>query len=136
VRIPWLTREYERTCDDCGYVWRVPEGIAHPHMQGLPMTRGGRGVGSGAVAARADAVAEANAELAERAQLSGAVPSANQTITSRDRSGPDPPNCHQQPTIGHWVSFHLPPTRDIRGMILLGESGQSANNAGSGGAGP
>ena len=67
MRIPWLTREYERTCDDCGYVWRVPKGIAHPHMQGLPMTRGGGGVGSGGVAARAETVAEANAELAERA---------------------------------------------------------------------
>ena len=62
MRIPWLTREYERTCDDCGCVWRVPKGIEHPHMQGLPMTRE-----SGGVAARADAVVEANAELAERA---------------------------------------------------------------------
>jgi hypothetical protein len=62
VRIPWPTREYERTCDDCGCVWRVPKGIAHPHMQGLPMTRG-----SGDVATRAEAVAEANTELAERA---------------------------------------------------------------------
>ena len=63
MRIPWLTREYERTCDACGYVWRVPKGIAHPHMQGVPMTRRG----SGGVAARVEEVAEANAELAERA---------------------------------------------------------------------
>jgi hypothetical protein len=67
VRIPWLTREYERTCDDCGCVWRVPKGIAHPHMQGIPMARGGRGLGPDSAAARADAVAEANAQLAERA---------------------------------------------------------------------
>lgn len=63
MRIPWLTREYERTCDDCVCVWRVPKGIAHPHMQGLPMS----GSGSRDVTARANAVAEANAELAERA---------------------------------------------------------------------
>jgi hypothetical protein len=61
VRIPWLTQEYERTCDDCGYVWRVPKAIAHPHMQGLPIVKGPE------VAARADAVVAANAELAERA---------------------------------------------------------------------
>ena len=62
MRIPWLTREYERTCDDCGYVWRVPKRIAHPRMQGLPMTRG-----EVFGATRVDAVVEANAELAERA---------------------------------------------------------------------
>ena len=71
MRILWLTPEYERTCDNCGHVWRVPKGIAHPHMQGLPMTRGGGGVdgtvGSVDVAAMADAVAKANEELAERA---------------------------------------------------------------------
>jgi len=59
VRIPWLTREYDRTCDDCGYVWRVPKGIAHPHVQGLPMTRGAE--------SRVNEVVEANVELAERA---------------------------------------------------------------------
>jgi hypothetical protein len=62
MHVPGLAREYERTCEDCGCVWRVPKAIAHPHMQGLPMTRE-----SGEVAARTDAVVEANAELAERA---------------------------------------------------------------------
>lgn len=60
MRIPWLTREYERTCDDCGYLWRVPKDFAHPHMQGLPLY----GV---SIAARAGAAAAANAELAEKA---------------------------------------------------------------------
>ena len=26
--IRWRTREYERTCDDCGHVWRVPRWAA------------------------------------------------------------------------------------------------------------
>ena len=62
MHIPWLTQEYERTCDNCGYVWRVPKGIARPHMRGLPM--GGRG---GLAAAQAEAVIAANAALSERA---------------------------------------------------------------------
>jgi hypothetical protein len=65
--MPWLTQEYERICDECGYVWRVPKAIAHPHMQGLPIS-GGRGIPGGqGVAAQTDAVVAANAELAERA---------------------------------------------------------------------
>jgi hypothetical protein len=60
VRIPWLTRVYERTCDDCGYVWLVPKDFAHPHMHGRPLY-GARD------ADRAGEAAAANAELAERA---------------------------------------------------------------------
>ena len=69
MHVPGLAREYERTCEDCGFVWRVPKAIAHPHMQGLPMTRE-----SDAVAARANAVVEANAEMAERAAASRRCP--------------------------------------------------------------
>jgi hypothetical protein len=57
-----VTREYERTCDDCGCVWHVPKGLAHPHMQGLPMS--GRG---GLAAMEAESVIEENAELSEQA---------------------------------------------------------------------
>jgi len=71
MRIPGLAKEYERTCDDCGHVWRVTKAIAHPHMQGLPMT-GSRGRDS--AAARAEAVAEANAKLAERAAAARRCP--------------------------------------------------------------
>jgi len=64
MHIPGLAQEYERTCEDCGHTWRVPKWAAHPHMQGLPgMTRGSGG------AASAEAVAAANAELAERAAV-------------------------------------------------------------------
>jgi hypothetical protein len=60
MHIPGLAHEYERTCEDCGQTWRVPRWAAYPHMQGLPMD-------GPAVAARAEGVVAANAELAERA---------------------------------------------------------------------
>jgi hypothetical protein len=63
MHIPGLAQEYERTCEDCGQTWRVPRWAAYPHMQGLPMSGGGRG----GVQQAADAVAAANAERAERA---------------------------------------------------------------------
>lgn len=75
MHVPGLAREYERTCDDCGTSWRVTKAVAHPHMQGLPMARGGRSAGgSDSAAARANAVAEANAKLAERAAASRRCP--------------------------------------------------------------
>ncbi len=60
MHVPGSAHQYERTGEDCGTSWRVPKAIAHPHMQGLPMTHG-------PVAAEAGGVAAANAQLAERA---------------------------------------------------------------------
>jgi hypothetical protein len=65
MHIPGLAHEYERTCDDCGQVWHVPRWAAHPHMQGLPMEGHGS---SQATAMDTNAIVEANAELAERAE--------------------------------------------------------------------
>jgi len=66
MHMPGLAKEYERTCDDCGHVWRVTKAIAHPHMQGLPgMLRG-----ANASPQATNAVVSANAELAERAAAS------------------------------------------------------------------
>jgi hypothetical protein len=28
MRLPWQAREFERTCADCGYTWRVPRSVA------------------------------------------------------------------------------------------------------------
>jgi len=61
MRIPWLAQEYERTCDDCGHVWRVPKWAERPSMKGLQMGRGG--------IAGPTAVVAGNAELAERAAV-------------------------------------------------------------------
>jgi hypothetical protein len=61
VQMPWKVRIYERTCTDCGFVWRVPKAVARPQMRGMPAS--GRG---GAAAVRA-AVIAANAALSERA---------------------------------------------------------------------
>jgi hypothetical protein len=62
MRIPWRVREYERTCNNCGYVWRVPKAIARPPVRGLPTAPRER-------IARVvrDVIAE-NAALAERAE--------------------------------------------------------------------
>lgn len=62
MRIPWLAREYERTCDECGHSWRVPRWAVHPPMQGLPMASRTSVGDTGAVVA-------ANAELAEEAAV-------------------------------------------------------------------
>jgi predicted RNA-binding Zn-ribbon protein involved in translation (DUF1610 family) len=58
MRIPWLAREYERKCDECGFTWRVPRWAVHPPTQGLPIASR-FSVGS------PDGVVAANAELAE-----------------------------------------------------------------------
>lgn len=67
MHIPGLADEYERTCEDCGQTWRVPKWAAHPHMQGLPIGGIHSGGGVPGVAEQAEAVAAANAEMAERA---------------------------------------------------------------------
>jgi predicted nucleic-acid-binding Zn-ribbon protein len=49
VRIPWRAREYERTCADCGYAWRVPKSAVRKPVSGFSMAPRGRPVSLGGV---------------------------------------------------------------------------------------
>ncbi len=35
MRLPWQAREYERTCSDCGWSWRVPRQFARRRVQSI-----------------------------------------------------------------------------------------------------
>jgi len=35
MRLPWQAREFERTCSECGYTWRVPRSAAR-RRRGIP----------------------------------------------------------------------------------------------------
>jgi hypothetical protein len=64
MRLPWQPREYDRTCADCGYTWRVPRQFARSHVLSI------YGATSGAVglAGPADAQLQAGRALVERAE--------------------------------------------------------------------
>jgi hypothetical protein len=61
MRIPGRPNEYERTCAECGYAWRVPRWAVHPPTKGLPFA----GLGGIGMQAEIDAVVAENAQLAE-----------------------------------------------------------------------
>ncbi len=43
MHIPWLAQQYERTCADCGYSWRVPRYFARKRVVSIyGATSGGR----------------------------------------------------------------------------------------------
>jgi hypothetical protein len=51
MRLPWQAREYERTCADCGYSWRVPRAFARHRISisgfNLGTDNTGRGMAAG-----------------------------------------------------------------------------------------
>jgi hypothetical protein len=66
--IRWQTRQYERTCDDCGHAWRVPKWAAPLQIQGRSVCGGGeRGVPPPAAAVIGETVVATTAQLAETA---------------------------------------------------------------------
>jgi hypothetical protein len=81
MRIPWLARQYERSCKDCGHVWYVPKAFVRPRRQGLPM----RGNMAGGAAAVGQVIA-ANAALAERAAAFCLCPKCESTNYKQRRS--------------------------------------------------
>jgi hypothetical protein len=61
MHIPWVAREYERTCQDCDHAWAVPKWAARPRMHGLTFVSE-----AGGSTAHAAAVVAANAAVDEK----------------------------------------------------------------------
>lgn len=70
MHLPWPARQYERTCADCGYSWRVPRYFARRHgISYFLIGQGGGGFKSG-LAGRAGGPAIDEAELNREIQSS------------------------------------------------------------------
>ena len=73
-RVPFgfFAREYERTCAECGYTWRVPRSIARRGIRGVSGT-GMSGIGAGGATAAARSVPggynDLSADVEARAEL-------------------------------------------------------------------
>ena len=70
MRLRWLAREYERTCADCGYSWRVPRQLAGRRVIPIPGATSGmraRGVRQAFIEGPAPVDREAGLQLAEEA---------------------------------------------------------------------
>ena len=64
MRFPWQAREYERTCTECGYAWRVPQQFARSRVLSIyGATSGGAGL-----AGPADAQLQAGRAMIEPAE--------------------------------------------------------------------
>jgi hypothetical protein len=71
VPIGLFAREWERTCTECGYTWRVPRSIARRGIRGLSgMGMSGIGMGTSIRASRSNpqGFSELNAEIEARAE--------------------------------------------------------------------
>lgn len=65
MRLPWPASEYERTCTDCGYTWRVPRQFARKGI--VPIYGATSGVRGLANSTAAGADLQAGMAIAEQA---------------------------------------------------------------------
>ena len=80
--LPWQAREYERTCDDCGWSWRVPRQLARRRVQsisGFSVTSGG--IQTAADRAELKAEVQSSMEMGEQAEAFREGRSAGRSIT-------------------------------------------------------
>jgi len=67
MRLPRLARQFERTCSDCGYSWRVAREFARKGI--IPIQGATSGIRGGRAAARPEATGlRAGRALAERVE--------------------------------------------------------------------
>lgn len=66
MHLPWTAQQYERTCADCGYSWRVPRQLARKRVVSIyGATSGIRGRASGQAA---EADLQAGMAIVEQAE--------------------------------------------------------------------
>jgi hypothetical protein len=68
MHLPWPAQQYERTCADCGYAWRVPRYFARRHMQGISNFLVNPGRGRVFDEAEFDREVQSSMDMGERAE--------------------------------------------------------------------
>jgi len=65
MRIPWRASEFERTCLDCGYSWRIPGAAGRRRLRPIS--------GFGMAPVRSARIADSTPELASSEAISAVV---------------------------------------------------------------
>ena len=87
MHLTWPARQYERTCADCGYSWRVPRYFARRHgISYFLIGQGGGGFKSG-LAGRAGGPAIDEAELNREIQSSAEMDERTESFRKCPKCG-------------------------------------------------